>query len=91
MRLTNQIRNLIKNADSTNVKLGLVVTGDINNSTSASLRTAKPLFSKAPKAAVITPLGTILYGNNVADEAKKLKLEFYFYKFFHKCRQARQF
>ncbi|MDG2430881.1 DUF4270 domain-containing protein [Flavobacterium sp.] len=80
VRLTNQIRNLIKNADSTNVKLGLVVTGDINNSTSASLRTAKPLFSKAPRASVITPLGTVLYGNNVADEAKKLKLEIYYTK-----------
>jgi len=80
VRLTNQIRNLIKNADSTNVKLGLVVTGDINNSTSSSLRTAKPLFSKAPKATVITPLGTILYGNKEADEAKKLKLEIYYSK-----------
>ena len=80
VRLTNQIRNLIKNADSTNVKLGLVVTGDINNSTSASLKTAKPLFSKAPRAAVTTPLGTILYGNKEADEAKKLKLEIYYTK-----------
>lgn len=80
IRLTNQIRNLIKNADSTNVKLGLVVTGDINNSTSARLRTAKTLFSKVPKASVITPLGTVLYGNNVADETKKLKLEIYYTK-----------
>jgi hypothetical protein len=45
IRLTNQIRNLIKNADSTNVKLGLVVTGNINNTVSAKLRTAKALFS----------------------------------------------
>lgn len=80
IRLTNQIRNLIKNADSTNVKLGLVVTGDINNSTSSKLRTAKALFSKAPKASVVTPLGTILYGNKEADEAKKLKLEIYYTK-----------
>lgn len=80
VRLTNQIRNLIKNADSTNVKLGLVVTGDINNSTSVHLKTAKTLFSKAPKSAVTTPLGTILYGNKEADEAKKLKLEIYYTK-----------
>lgn len=80
IRLTNQIRNLIKNADSTNVKLGLVVTGNINNTVSAKLRTAKPLFSQAPKAAIITPLGTILYGNKEADETKRLKLEIYYTK-----------
>jgi hypothetical protein len=62
---------------STNVKLG-PVTGDINNSTSSSLRTAKTLFSKVPKA-VLTPLGTILYGNKETDD-KKLKLEIYFTK-----------
>jgi hypothetical protein len=80
IRLTNQIRNLVRNIDSTNVKLGLVVTGDINNSTSSSLRTAKTLFSKVPKAAVLTPLGTILYGNKETDDTKKLKLEIYFTK-----------
>ncbi|MBX9888642.1 MAG: DUF4270 domain-containing protein [Flavobacteriaceae bacterium] len=80
IRLTNQIRNLIKNTDSTNVKLGLVVTGDINNSTSSKLRTAKTLFSKVPKASVITPLGTILYGNKETDETKRLKLEIYYTK-----------
>jgi hypothetical protein len=80
IRLTNQIRNLIKNADSTNVKLGLVVTGNISNTLSAKLKTAKALFSKAPKASIITPLGTILYGNKEADETKRLKLEIYYTK-----------
>jgi hypothetical protein len=31
IRITNHIRNLIKFKDSTNIKLGLVVTEDINN------------------------------------------------------------
>jgi hypothetical protein len=79
IRLTNQIRNLIKNADSTNVKLGLVVTGNINNTVSAKLRT-KALFSQAPSAAIITPLGTILHGNKEADDTKRLKLEIYYTK-----------
>lgn len=80
IRLTNQIRNLIKYADSSNVKLGLVVTGDINNSSSAKLKSPTALLSKAPKATVMTPLGTVLYGNNTADETKKLKLEIYYTK-----------
>jgi hypothetical protein len=61
IRLTNQIRNLIKNADSTNVKLGLV-TGNINNTGISEVKNSKSTFSQAPSAAIITPLGTILHG-----------------------------
>jgi hypothetical protein len=57
IRLTNQIRNLIKNADSTNVKLGLV-TGNINNTCISEVKNSKSTFSQAPSA-IITPLGTI--------------------------------
>jgi hypothetical protein len=64
---------LVRNIDSTNVKLG-PVTGDINNSTSSSLRTAKTLFPKVP--AVLT-FRTILYGNKETDDKKKPKLEIY--------------
>jgi hypothetical protein len=47
---------------------------------SAKLRTAKALFSQAPSAAIITPLGTILHGNKEADDTKRLKLEIYYTK-----------
>ncbi len=80
IRITNQIRNLIQNADSTNVKLGLVVTEDINTATSNKLKTYGAI-SQAPKASVMSPLGTVLYGGTsaVADE-KRLKLEIYYTK-----------
>jgi hypothetical protein len=80
-RITNQIRNLIKNADSTNVKFGVVVTEDINTITSYKLRTATTSISQAPKASVMSSLGTILYGSrSTVPEDKRLKLEIYYTK-----------
>ncbi|MNX26762.1 hypothetical protein D3C86_568370 [compost metagenome] len=81
IRITNQIRNLINNADSTNVKFGLVVTEDINTVSSYKLRTANGFSSYVPKASVVNPLGTILYGTNSEVPAdKRLKLEIYYTK-----------
>jgi hypothetical protein len=81
IRITNQIRNLIKNADSTNVKLGLVVTEDINVVTSSYLKTPNSSTSRVPKASVMNPLGTILYGGKSTVPAdKRLKLEIFYTK-----------
>ena len=83
-RITNHIRTLIQNADSTNVKLGVVVTEDINNTAMNKLRL--PLqpgttLTKAPQASVMSPLGVVLHGANSSVPAdKKLKLEIYYTK-----------
>lgn len=80
IRITNQIRGLIKNADSTNVKLGLVVTEDINVIASNKLRTASTI-SQAPRASVMNPLGTIIYGGkSTVPVDKRMKLEIYYTK-----------
>lgn len=81
IRITNQIRNLINNKDSTNVKLGLVVTENIANTVSSKLKTANTFISQAPKASVMNPLGTVLYsGKSTVPDEKRLKLEIYFTK-----------
>lgn len=81
IRITNHIRNLIKNTTSTNVKLGLVVTEDINTSVSYKLKTATSSLTQVPKASVMSPLGTILYGGkSTVTDAKRLKLEIYYTK-----------
>jgi hypothetical protein len=81
IRITNQIRNLIKNADSTNVRLGLVVTEDINTSLSYKLRTVTSTLSQAPKSSVMSPLGTVLYGSkSTVPEDKRLRLEIFYTK-----------
>ncbi|WP_016990157.1 DUF4270 domain-containing protein [Flavobacterium sp. ACAM 123] len=81
LRITNQIRVLVQNKDSTNIRLGVVVTEDINTTTSNKLRTSTPSFSQVPKASVMSPSGTILYGGkSTIPEDKRLKLEIYYTK-----------
>lgn len=97
IRITNQIRNLVKYADSTNVKLGVIVTEDINTAVSYKWRTPKTatsiipdyivtpktpdFFIETPKASVMNPLGTILYGSkSTVPGDKRLKLEIYYTK-----------
>ena len=80
IKITNYVRNLIKN-DSTNVRLGLSVTENINNVGFSKLRTANSNFSSAPSMSVLSPLGTILYGTSpVVPDGKKLKLKIYYTK-----------
>lgn len=86
VRLTNHIMNLISK-DSTNVRLGLVVTESIgvasNSKLLNSISGANP-FNKYPSSAVFNPLGTVLFGNNISvtdpNYAKRLKLEIYYTK-----------
>ncbi|WP_366186085.1 DUF4270 domain-containing protein [Flavobacterium ovatum] len=80
-RITNHVRNLIQK-DSTNIKLGLVVTENINNITSAKLKTTNS--TQAPQASVMNPLGIVLFGNNIPmgdpNYDKRVKLEIYYTK-----------
>lgn len=81
IRITNHIRNLVKYADSTNVKLGVVVTEDIKIANSNKLKTPTIAISQAPKASVMNPLGTILFGGkSTVPVDKRLKLEIYYTK-----------
>jgi hypothetical protein len=82
IRLTNHISRLFKNPDSTNVRLGLVVTESIaivdnyetKNQTASGLK-------KVPLASVLNPLGTVLYGSKSSVPLdKRLKLEIYYTK-----------
>ncbi|MHC0439401.1 DUF4270 domain-containing protein [Flavobacterium sp. 3-210] len=81
VRITNHIRNLIKDATAVNVKLGLVVTEDIGVITSNKLKLKNSVISEAPRGSVMGPLGTVLYGgkSSIADD-KRLKLEIYYTK-----------
>lgn len=84
VRITNHIRNLVKYADSTNVKLGLAVTESIDIVNSYGLKTPSMWISEAPKSSVMNPLGTILYGGKSTSpdplKDKRLKLEIYYTK-----------
>ena len=82
IRLTNHITQLLKNADSTNVRLGLVVTESIANVDNYAVKnqTASGL-KKVPTASVLNPLGIVLYGSKTSVSLdKRLKLEIYYTK-----------
>lgn len=84
IRLTNHINNII-NKDSTNVKLGLVVSESINLIGNASLRTPVNAgdiqADEIPAASIMQPLGTILYGSSEnVPEDRRLKLEIFYTK-----------
>jgi hypothetical protein len=88
VRITNHVRNLIMK-DSTNVRLGLSVTENINNVLMSKLKTSNAATSKAPSMSVISPIGTVLYGTKSSsgfpipvqgDKDSRLRLEIYYTK-----------
>jgi len=86
MRITEHINNLLLR-DSTNVKLGLSVSANINIE-SAGQGIAAPQLDvltsegdpdlKLPRSSVFYPRSTVLYGNNTPNQDKKLYLEIFF-------------
>lgn len=78
IRLTEHINNIIRR-DSTNVRLGLVLTSDINNIdiSTAILEPSDEINSA--RASVINPLGTVLFGSDPGvEEDKRLRLEIFY-------------
>jgi|25_taG_2_1085351.scaffolds.fasta_scaffold01342_4 hypothetical protein len=78
VRITRYVDQLL-NQDSTNVKLGLVVTQNVNLiSTYKVLPSADPEVDRVPGGALITPEATVLYGPDAQNEDKRLKLKIYY-------------
>lgn len=78
IRLTTHIRNILKD-NKTNVRLGLVVTENVNNINLSQFQNTTT-NRRIPTSSVIHPFGTILYGNNTTTNDKKLKLEIFYTK-----------
>lgn len=77
IRLTSFITNILNedNTDSTNVKLGLYVTNNVENSN--LVRTRNPelgISENVPRSMMETPRGIVIHGNQSADQSKRLKL-----------------
>jgi hypothetical protein len=78
LKITSHISNLI-NKDSTNVPLGVIVTQNVSTTTTQKLlNPMEPNISEVPSGAVISPEGTILYGNATSNQEKRLKLQIYY-------------
>lgn len=78
MKITNHISNLI-NKDSTNVPLGIVVSQNVLTRTTQKLQNPmEPSIEQVPSSSVISPEGTVLYGNASPNQEKRLKLQIYY-------------
>ncbi|SDG38907.1 DUF4270 domain-containing protein [Psychroflexus sediminis] len=74
IKLTSYINNVINN-DSTNVRLGLYVSPNINNPGLVETRnTSLGISDEVPGMMLETPRGIVLHGNRSATETKRLKL-----------------
>lgn len=84
IRIRSHIDNIINGENpntNKNVRLGLSVTDNIANSSSYTVFDSVNFGNEElPVGSIISPVGTIVYGNNTSDESKKLKLEIYYTK-----------
>ena len=86
IKITKHIMQLIARDTTTNVRLGLVVTEDINNS--SNVRIKNPIgniipagtLKVIPTMSAIHPLGTILCGSNDPEPANRPRFEIHYTK-----------
>jgi hypothetical protein len=85
LKITEHINNLLLR-DSTNVELGLAATLNVNiedpsfSSSQNKIQSSDDLDDTVPLGSVLTPRGTILYGNATEpeNESKRVYLEIYY-------------
>lgn len=77
IRMTEHLKNIFIN-DSTNVKLGLVVVSNVGAITTKELLDTNGDVKAIPTGTLLSSKGTVVYGNNTTDEAKKAKLTIYY-------------
>ncbi|WP_298555880.1 DUF4270 domain-containing protein [uncultured Algibacter sp.] len=68
IRITEHLNNIIQN-DSTNYKIGLVLSNNVNYINNSGILNSNDDVTAVPSASVISPRGTILYGSNEAIDA----------------------
>ncbi|WP_298340360.1 DUF4270 domain-containing protein [uncultured Algibacter sp.] len=79
IRLTEHLNSILQQ-DSTNFKIGLVLSTNVNyTSISETLNSGNSDINGVPAAAVISPRGTVLYGSNDnVPESNRLQLKIFF-------------
>ena len=78
IRISEHVKNIVRK-DSTNKKLGLVLSSSITNIFSTELKGGFGLES-VPQSSVVNPLGTVLHGPepDQSNYEKRLKLELFY-------------
>ena len=78
IRISEHIKNVVRK-DSTNVKLGLVVSSDINNTINIEVEDSD-FMTFTPLSSAINPLGTVLIGPSPSAENfdKRMRLNLFY-------------
>ena len=79
IRVTEYLNNLLIR-DSTNTKLGLVMSTNVNYTDNSEILNSTDEVTEVPAATILSPRGTIVYGSKgiTNKEAKKLKLKIFY-------------
>ncbi len=72
LRITEHVRRII-DEEFDNVRLGLVVTQNVNIISNSAVRPVTDNISRVSAGSVITPKGTVLHGNLSPNEDKRVK------------------
>ena len=78
IRMSEHIKNIVRK-DSTNTKLGLVVSSDINNTINIEVENSD-FMTFTPNSSAINPLGTVLIGPSPSaeDYDKRMRLNIFY-------------
>ncbi|MHA7942645.1 DUF4270 domain-containing protein [Formosa sp. 3Alg 14/1] len=79
IRLTEHLKNILEK-DSTNTKIGLVLSTNVNNTLNARILDSEgDVVTTIPEGAILTPKGTILHGSHSSVPSNlRAKLEIYY-------------
>ncbi len=80
IRITDHINNILLK-DSTNVKLGLSISGNVNLEAAGQFDVlSEDNSQRVPISSILSPRSTVLYGSNVSssNQSKKVRLEIYY-------------
>ncbi|MDA9575575.1 DUF4270 domain-containing protein [Flavobacteriaceae bacterium] len=77
VRLTGHLNNIVTK-DSTNVKIGLLVSSNVGAADMRTLQQYDENVEFIPTGTILSPKSVILHGSNSSDELKKVKLKVYY-------------
>lgn len=77
VRLTGHLNNIITK-DSTNVKIGLLVSSNVGAVDMRKLQQFDEEVEVIPSGTILSPKSVIVHGSNSSDELKKVKLKVYY-------------
>ncbi|WP_248724771.1 DUF4270 domain-containing protein [Seonamhaeicola sp. ML3] len=76
IRLTEHLNNILQK-DSTNTKIGLVLSSNVNIVRNSEILNSTDDITQVPSVSVITPRGTILHGSNSSATEKRMVLKLF--------------